>query len=132
MITRCLATSDSTRYWTRSVSDIIGRKCVQRSQPTSNKLSLCHSCQQIKPPHSNNGLLQPITVSEPFELIGWDIIGPFPESQAGNKYILVMSEYLTRWTKTAAILDARAINIATKLMERIIFPYGCPARIMSD
>ena len=92
----------------------------------------CHSCQQIKPPHSNDGLFQPITVSEPFELIGWDIIGPFPESQAGNKYILVISEYLTRWTETAAIPDARAITIATKLMERIIFPHGCPTRILSD
>ena len=41
----------------------------------------CQSCQQIKPPHSNDGLLQPITVSKPFELIGWDLIGPLPESQ---------------------------------------------------
>ena len=92
----------------------------------------CHSCQQIKPPHSNDGLLQSITISEPFELIGWDIIGPFPESQAGNKYILVISEYLTRWTETAAIPDARAVTIATKLMERIIFPHGCPARILPN
>ena len=49
-----------------------------------------------------------------------------------NKYILVISEYLTRWTETAAIPDTRAITIATKLMERIVFPHGCPARILSD
>ena len=92
----------------------------------------CQSCQQIKPPHSNDGLLQPITVSKPFELVRWDLIDPFPKSQAGNKYILVISEYLTRWTKTATIPDARAMTIATKLMERIVFPHGCPTRILSD
>ena len=56
----------------------------------------------------------------------------FPESQERNKYILVISKYLTWWTETTTIPNARAITIATKLMEGIIFPHGSPAHILSD
>ena len=59
-------------------------------------------------------------------------MGPFPESQEGNKFILVITKYLTRWAKTAAILDAKAMTIASKLLEKIIFPHGCPLQILSD
>ena len=58
-------------------------------------------------------------------------ISPFPESRAGNRYTLVISEYLTQWTKTVAIPDARVVTIATKLMEQIVFSHGFPTRILS-
>ena len=51
---------------------------------------------------------------------------PFSQVAGGHLRILY------RWTETAAILDAQAVTIATKLMEWIIFPHGCPACILSD
>ena len=59
-------------------------------------------------------------------------MGPFPESQEGNKFILVITKYLTRWVETAAIPDAKAMTIASKLLDKIIFPHGCPLQILSD
>ena len=60
------------------------------------------------------GLIHPIKVQAPFEIVGWDILGPFPESQEGNKLILIITEYFTRWAETTAIPDAKATTIATK------------------
>ena len=37
-----------------------------------------------------------------------------------------------RWTETVAILDSRAVTIATKMMNQIVFPHGYPARILSN
>ena len=51
---------------------------------------------------------------------------PFSQVAGGHLRILY------RWTETAAILDAQAVTIATKLMEWIIFPHGCLACILSD
>ena len=51
---------------------------------------------------------------------------PFSQVAGGHLRILY------RWTETAAILDAQAVTIATKLMEWIIFPHGFPACILSD
>ena len=95
-------------------------------------IKACNLCQAIKSPQVAQGLLHPIQVQAPFEVVGWDIMGPFPESQEGNKFILVITEYLTRWAETAAIPDAKAMTIASKLLDKIIFPHGCPLQILSD
>ena len=53
-------------------------------------LQNCAMCIQAKDPFRKlPGLLQPIQVIQPFELVSWDIMGPLPQSTLGNKYIIV-------------------------------------------
>ena len=40
-------------------------------------------------------------VGSPMERIAMDILGPLPTSDNGNKYILVVSDYFTRWVAFA-------------------------------
>ncbi len=109
----------STCYWPRMRQDI------------SFHLKQCPTCQQIKSPSQKVGTLCPITVSHPFEMVGWDLMGPFPTSRKGNKYILVMTEYLTRWCEAEPIADTSASTIASVLLRKIIFPHGFPAHLLS-
>jgi hypothetical protein len=37
--------------------------------------------------------------SAPLEKIAMDILGPLPTSARGNKYILVIADYFTKWTE---------------------------------
>ena len=83
----------------------------------------------MKAPQQASGNLQPITVKEPFELLG---LGPFPTSINGNKYILFITEYLTRWCEAAALPDATAHSVAQALLHKVIFPHGCPQQLLSD
>ena len=39
------------------------------------------------------------------QLVAMDILGPFPESESGNSYILVVADYYTRWTQAYPIPD---------------------------
>ena len=39
------------------------------------------------------------------ERIAIDILGPLPESANGNKYIMVVDDYLSKWTESYTILN---------------------------
>ncbi|KAM7289839.1 DDE-type integrase/transposase/recombinase [Ixodes scapularis] len=58
----------------------------------------CHECQRRKkPPTKPAGLLQPIPPpAAPFQQSGMDLLGPFPPSTLGNRWIIVATDYLTR------------------------------------
>jgi hypothetical protein len=93
----------------------------------------CDLCQKGKPANRHPfGLLQPIAVNRPFELIGMDCLGPFPVSKSGNRHIVVATDYLTRWAEAIAVPDISAETIATLLLRDIIPRHGIPERLLTD
>ena len=42
------------------------------------------------------------TIGLPFGRIALDIVGPFPVTALGNKYILVFQDYATKWCEGSA------------------------------
>ena len=101
-------------------------------QSVSNHLRSCQIFQSIKPPPQQSGLLASISVSEPFELVGWDLTGPFPTTPNGNNYIIVIMEYMTRWCEAFAIPDGSANTVANVLLKQVILRHGCPKQLLSD
>lgn len=80
-----IAAMSSRFYWREMVKDIIEYietclHCVSRksSQPLSS------------------GLMQLFSPTERFQLCYMDILGPFPTTHSGNKYVLVMIDGFTR------------------------------------
>ena len=71
---------------------------------------------------------------QPFEKWGSDFIGPISlttiNSQA--RYIIVATDYFTKWAKARATRKADARSIAKFLYEQVISRYGCPLELMSD
>src|SRR6266487_4452666 len=76
--------------------------------------------------------LNPIEVGEPFERIGIDFVGPLEKTRRGNRYILVTTDYLTKWPEAKAMKDATATNVVKFIYEVIICRHGCPKIILSD
>jgi len=55
----------------------------------------CPSCAALKgPSQKRHAPLQNLKVGYPLEVIAMDIVGPLPPGKSGNKYILVVSDYL--------------------------------------
>ncbi|KAI5078966.1 hypothetical protein GOP47_0006637 [Adiantum capillus-veneris] len=100
-------------------------------QTLSHRLQECQTCQSIKPSQQNVGYLNPIQVAAPFELVGWDLMGPFPTSMSGNRY-MVIAKYLTKWCEATPLLDSTASTIALALLHKVIFQHGCPQKLLSD
>jgi Integrase zinc binding domain/Integrase core domain len=91
----------------------------------------CDTCQRQGRP-TNKEPLHPIKVGEPFERIGIDIVGPLKVTESGNRYIVVVTEYLTKWVEAKAIPDMKATTIAKFLYNDIICRHGCPKILLSD
>ena len=61
-----------------------------------------------------------------------DILGPLPQSTRGNKYILVVGDYLSKWMEAYALPDQCAGTVAKKFVEEFVLRYGVPKQLHSD
>ncbi|XP_046846581.1 uncharacterized protein LOC124440270 [Xenia sp. Carnegie-2017] len=68
----------------------------------------------------------------PLERIAIDILGPLPVSTNGNKYIMVVGDYLSKWTESYAIPNQEAYTVAEKLVNEFICRFGAPDTIHTD
>ncbi|UYV63096.1 hypothetical protein LAZ67_2003113 [Cordylochernes scorpioides] len=94
----------------------------------------CRECQRRKSvPQRPPGQLMPIPPANfPFQKIGMDLLGRFPVTNQGNKWIIVCTEHMTRFATTKAIPDAGAMEIAKFIVEEIILRHGAPQQIITD
>jgi hypothetical protein len=47
--------------------------------------------------------------------IAVDILGPLPRTNKGNRYLLVVGDYFSKWSEAIPIRDQVAITVANKL-----------------
>ena len=94
----------------------------------------CKSCAKRKTPKIITKIgMNPIGVAKlPFEMIGVDILGPLPETTSGYKYILVFTDYLTRWPEAFPIKRIDAKTIAKVFVDEIVCRHSAPAILLSD
>jgi len=96
-------------------------------------INSCSSCASKKIPRGKPyGLLQPMVAAEPFEMIAIDLFGPITESKRGNKYIVVISDYLTRYVITEAIPADTTEEVIKVLVEKVFTIHGPPSKLLSD
>ena len=74
--------------------------------------------------------LQPIPVGGPFHRVGVDVL-QLPLTEAGNHYVVVFQDYLTKWVEAFATPNQIAETIAHLLVNEIC-RHGVPEHLLSD
>ena len=68
---------------------------------------------------------------KPFQVVSTDLIGPLETTLEGNKYILVLTDYLTHYAEIKAMPNKKADTVAKFLWE-IFCEHGVPQVMYSD
>ena len=94
----------------------------------------CRNCQFAKKDYGpKGGPLNPLPPrSEPFDVIGMDLIYPMPRSKDGNVAILVWEDYATRWSEAIPLEDTSAATLGKAFWYHVVCRYGCPRTVLTD
>jgi hypothetical protein len=66
------------------------------------------------------------------ERIAIDILGELPESDGGNRYIVVISDYYTKWTESHPMPNMEASTVASILITQVVTRFGIPSVMHGD
>ena len=92
----------------------------------------CAACQKTAQKRHRPAPLVPLPIiEEPFARIAMDIVGPLPRSRSGNKIILVVCDYATRYPEAVAMKSVVAEYVAEELIG-IFARVGIPQEILTD
>ncbi|CAG8611700.1 4362_t:CDS:2, partial [Gigaspora rosea] len=58
--------------------------------------------------------------------------GKLPVTPKDNKYIVVATDYMTKWPEARAIKNANAQEVADFIYKDIVCCHGCPQYLLSD
>ena len=67
-----------------------------------------------------------------FHTISIDIVGPLPNSDAGNRFLFVAIDNLTKWVDILASLFTTAKVIAKFLSQNIVLIHGCLQKFLTN
>ncbi|CAF3680819.1 unnamed protein product [Rotaria sordida] len=110
-------------YWNTMTSDI------------TNYVKSCVRCNQNNPIRCKPaGHLNPIEPPEGvWHLLSMDFHGPItPTSRHGNKYIISITDVLSKFVIAKAVRDCTADTAARFLQEEVICKYGTPKCVLTD
>ena len=84
-------------------------------------------------PTSSEGMpLQPQVMIEPFEKWALDFVGPISPMPRKKKYILVCTNYITRWVEDKSLFRATEKSVVEFIYEEIFTQFGVPREIATD
>nr|VZI36400.1 unnamed protein product [Spirometra erinaceieuropaei] len=98
----CTDTAAWQRFWCPNQHWVIRDIC-----------NACFACLNVKNPNpAYRAPLQLIKVDYPNQIVGVDLMGPMPPSAFGNRYILVLIDFFTKWYEAVLLSEANIITVA--------------------
>lgn len=120
-----------------SASKPYDKLCQFATWPAMCKDVVCHArsclvCQQVKlrgglPP----GLMQPVLSKSPWQIVACDIMGHSRHTPRGNRYLLVVTDHLTKWVELIPLPVLTSHRIWNCLLN-VFSQFGFPPQLITD
>jgi transposase InsO family protein len=107
-------------WWSKMYNDV------------ENYIDHCLVCQKTRVFKETISPMLTTKISTPFYAICMDSITGFPETDDGNKYILVCIDMYTRWVELCAIKTLGAVECAEAIVRSIVLRHGLPVQFVFD
>ena len=93
----------------------------------------CDQCQRFAPNiHQPGRVLNPLFSPWPFAQWGLDIVGSFPKAVGNKRYLLVCTDYFTKWVETKPLTNIRDIDVKRFIWKNIVTQFRVPYALISD
>ena len=118
---RTLKQLQQSYYWTGMRSDV------------SDLYRRCEQCALSKGPLNHpQGKLEKVITGAPMDIVAIDILSGLPTAADGSKYLLVITDYFTKWAEAYALPDAEASTCMKAMYEGFFSRFGLPRQLHSD
>lgn len=109
-------------YWPKMRSDI------------SRYVSRCHICQRSKDTNTKPAGFMGVRrgVDKPWVMLAADLLGPFPRSTSGYKYLLVVVDTFTKFPLLFPIRAATSAIVSKHLENDVFLSWGIPKYLICD
>ena len=102
------------------------------SRDCQKHVRACERCQKLdKATPRPNTMTERQIVTQPFQDIAIDIVGPFPTAVGGFRYLLTCVDNATRWPEAVPLRSTTARVVISSLTD-IFVRCGFPSRLTSD
>ena len=92
----------------------------------------CRVCQKCARPKSRKApMMERQVMTEPFEVMAFDLVGPLPKGKGGCRYILTAVCMSSRWPEAIPLRTITARAVATGMLE-IFARTGIPLQLLTD
>lgn len=93
----------------------------------------CVTCQlRQSPTPAYRSEMMSVPVNTIFAKLGLDLTGPFPVSQKGNKYILNIICWFSKYVISVPVSDTKSLTIARALLHNVYLKFGGCTHLISD
>ena len=93
----------------------------------------CDQCQKFAPNILQpGGVLNPLSSRWPFAQWDLDIVGLFPKAVGNKKYLLVCTDYFTKWVEAESPANIRDVDVKRFIWKNIVTRFGVPNVLILD
>ncbi|MCP3890134.1 MAG: transposase family protein, partial [Desulfobulbaceae bacterium] len=93
----------------------------------------CEKCQRRRTPKKpGRTRMKSSKVGHRNQKVALDLLGPLPVSNQGNKWILLIADYFSKWPVAVPLPNAEARTVAQAFIDYYVSIFGIPEQLHSD
>ena len=93
----------------------------------------CNQCQKFAQKiHQPRGVLNPLSSLRSFTQWGLDIVGHFPKAAGNKRYLLIGTDYFTKWVEVEPLANIRDVDAKKFVWKNIVTRFGISRTLISD